>query len=188
MIKRKSVRWISVSRLIRMLVKEGYEAADFNARCQNFAVALQLAEKLGAHRKTLNFIILDFVARAKRMELKFNFLKFPGPEVMLKFAQLGASRSAIESLVKEFARNGIMGGNLAALIAASKILGRKPKQSEILMIVDDYIKSSFSDIALEKRLITLAGDISCNLVDQVRNKLSERHSRLSHHSIDSIDW
>lgn len=184
MIKRKSVRQISVGRLIRMLVKEGYEAADFNVRCQNFSVALQLAEKLGASRKTLNFIILDFVARAKRTELKFNFLKFPGPEVMLKFAQLGASRSAIESLTKEFARNGIMGGNLAAFIAASKILGRKPEQSEILMIVDDYVKSTFSDIALEKRLIALAGEISCDLADRVRNKLSERRSCLPH----IIDW
>ncbi|MFY9462128.1 MAG: hypothetical protein WAP51_02915 [Candidatus Sungiibacteriota bacterium] len=187
----KSARQIPVSKVIRMLIEDGYSAVTemmkktdgYEMRHElakleaNFRVALSVAKKFGVHRNTLDFVIRDYVARSKRSNFLSHSLDLPCSATILEFVKLGASRPAIESLAKEFARQGMV----YDFVATTKILGREPQEVEVILLVNDYLKGATENEYMEKKLIDLACGVSNDLAKRVEDKISARRRQLALH-------
>lgn len=175
----KAVRQIPVGTLIKNLTTEGYAAANslkedrIDVLRQNFHVALRLAKSLGAHRNTVDFVLRDYVARSKRTSWIMHTIALPSPHMMLEFARLGASRSTVELLTKEFARQGITG----SFLAATKMLKREPKEDEVAMLVKDYVDGATEGRDTEEKLIGLAQNVSRKFGEHIARQIEERRRR-----------
>ena len=178
-------KWlVSVDKVIKVLIEDGYktvkapnaETLELNTLRQNFRVAITLARKLGARQNTFSFVLNDYVKRSKCANWLDFIVLTPEPTVILQFA-LGASWPAIESLAKEFARRGLIG----PFIAATRMLRRKPQESEIILLVEDYIKGASQGNDREEKLIELARGVSRDLAERTTEKISARNRRLALH-------
>lgn len=180
-----AVRLIPVSKVVKMLIEEGYRAAKSHVAGaegietlrQNFKAALMLANKLGTHRNTVDFILRDYAARSKRTSWIIHTIELPSPNMILEFARLGASRPAVELVAEEFARQ----GSTYAFLNATKLLGRKPKETEVRLLVENYVRRATGGSQIsetENELIRIAGLVSEALTDEVSEKLASRRRRL----------
>ncbi|MBI2639739.1 MAG: hypothetical protein HYW90_02495 [Candidatus Sungbacteria bacterium] len=173
---------IPVSVVIQTLMTQGYNAAkartgEFNPETSGarFSSALSLAKDLGANKITVDAVIRDYISRSKKTTWITSTLELPAPALMVQFARLGASRSTVNLLAKEFARRGILWGLLEAL----KILRRGPEETEIRMLAKDYIKGATESRATEEKIVELAKGVSRALEKEISEKISHRRHRLA---------
>lgn len=185
----KSARQIPVSKVIKMLIEDGYSAVtemrgksdgyemrhEWEKLEANFRAALSVAKKFGAHRNTLDFVLRDYVKRSRQTNFLSHSIDLPASSFILQFVKLGASRPAIESLAREFARQGMV----YDFVATTRILGREPEEVEVIMLIDDYLKGATESMDTEAALLRLARNVSRDLEERMEEKISARRHRLA---------
>lgn len=176
-------RKVTVSKIVRMLVKDGYKTTQSQDKGNldalpiqhYFSIALSLARKLGAHRNTIDSLLRQYITMSRRTSWIERTFTLPPPSTILEFVRLGASRAVVESLAKEFARTGSMWGYKRAV----NLLGRGPDEAEVTMLTKKYIEGPSEGLDTETDLVQLANGISREFREKISREIAQRRRRLS---------